>query len=258
MSVVYSFIVLGTRVIVMTANYWVWPLGHFGMGWHRLHAADTVSCLRHCSVLTAEWGCSLSAGHSCVRPGPRLYKSGHRARGRQSAANTTMASLRTGALLLGTGQWSLDQMNWKWRVNGLGYSCLSLSHFVPVAALLVTLTQGQRLRGGRRQSPRRGRQEAAEGYSSPADAPPQGQGPQTPLCASAHGTNGEGTWSHNGTEHDVQSHRHARQVLWSQQRHSPYSKPIYKGGGRWPPPQKRCRGLRPRHLFCGFLCIGFE
>ena len=32
----------------------------------------------------------------------------------------------------------------------------------------------------------------------------------------------------------------------------------YKGGGRWPPPQKRCRGLRPRHLFCGFLCIGFE
>ena len=54
----------------------------------------------------------------------------------------------------------------------MGYSCLSLSHFVPVAALLVTLTQGQRLRGGRRQSPRRGRQEAAEGYSSPADAPP--------------------------------------------------------------------------------------
>ena len=54
----------------------------------------------------------------------------------------------------------------------MGYSCLSLSQFVPVAALLVTLAQGQRFRGGRRQSPRRGRQEAAEGYSSPADAPP--------------------------------------------------------------------------------------
>ena len=32
----------------------------------------------------------------------------------------------------------------------------------------------------------------------------------------------------------------------------------YKGGGRWPPPQKRCRGLRPRHLFCAFLCSGYE
>ena len=32
----------------------------------------------------------------------------------------------------------------------------------------------------------------------------------------------------------------------------------YKGGGRWRPPQKRWRGLRPRHLFCGFLCCGFE
>ena len=32
----------------------------------------------------------------------------------------------------------------------------------------------------------------------------------------------------------------------------------YKGGGLWPPPQKRCRGLRPRHLFCGFLCSGYE
>ena len=31
-----------------------------------------------------------------------------------------------------------------------------------------------------------------------------------------------------------------------------------KGGGLRPPPQKRWRGLRPRHLFCGFLCIGFE
>ena len=28
---------------------------------------------------------------------------------------------------------------------------------------------------------------------------------------------------------------------------------------RWrPPPQKRWRGLRPRYLFCGFLCIGFK
>ena len=27
-----------------------------------------------------------------------------------------------------------------------------------------------------------------------------------------------------------------------------------KGGGLRPPPQKRWRGLRPRHLFCGFLC----
>ena len=47
--------------------------------------------------------------------------------------------------------------------------CLTLSL---VAALLVTLAEGQRFRGGRRQSPRRGRQEAAQGYSSPADAPP--------------------------------------------------------------------------------------
>ena len=31
----------------------------------------------------------------------------------------------------------------------------------------------------------------------------------------------------------------------------------YKGGGRWPPPQKMWRGLRPRHLFCGFLCSGY-
>ena len=32
-----------------------------------------------------------------------------------------------------------------------------------------------------------------------------------------------------------------------------------KGGGLRPPPQKRWRGLRPRHLFCGFLCCcGFE
>ena len=30
-------------------------------------------------------------------------------------------------------------------------------------------------------------------------------------------------------EHDVQSHRRARQVLWSQQRHSSCTKPIYKG-----------------------------
>ena len=56
------------------------------------------------------------------------------------------------------------------------YLCCSLSHLVPVAALLVTLAQGQRFRGGRRQSPRRGRQEAAEGYSSPADAPPPAYG----------------------------------------------------------------------------------
>ena len=27
-----------------------------------------------------------------------------------------------------------------------------------------------------------------------------------------------------------------------------------KGGGLRPPPQKRWGGLRPRHLFCGFLC----
>ena len=51
-----------------------------------------------------------------------------------------------------------------------------MSNLVPVAALLVTLAQGQRFRGGRRQSPRRGRQEAAEGYSSPADAPPPAYG----------------------------------------------------------------------------------
>ena len=31
----------------------------------------------------------------------------------------------------------------------------------------------------------------------------------------------------------------ARQVLWSLLRHSPHSKPTYKGGGLRPPPQKR-------------------
>ena len=45
-----------------------------------------------------------------------------------------------------------------------------------LAALLATLAQGQRLRGGRRQFPRRGRQEAADGYTSPADAPPPAYG----------------------------------------------------------------------------------
>ena len=45
-----------------------------------------------------------------------------------------------------------------------------------IAALLATLAQGQRLRGGRRQFPRRGRQEAADGYTSPADAPPPAYG----------------------------------------------------------------------------------
>ena len=29
----------------------------------------------------------------------------------------------------------------------------------------------------------------------------------------------------------------------------------YKDGDRWPPPQKRCRGLR--HPFCGFHCSGY-
>ena len=33
---------------------------------------------------------------------------------------------------------------------------------------------------------------------------------------------------------------------------------LNKGGGRWPPPQKRWRGLRPRHLFRGFLCLGCD
>lgn len=43
--------------------------------------------------------------------------------------------------------------------------------------------------------------------------------------------------------HSVQSHVHK-----------------YKGGGHWPPSQKSksWRGLRPRHLFCVFLCNGFE
>ena len=65
-------------------------------------------------------------------------------------------------------------------------------------------------------------------------------------------------WSHNGTELDVQSHRHARQVLWSLTRHSPYSKPIQRK------PQKKRRGRRSCHLFCGCgrrpppLYIGFE
>ena len=32
-----------------------------------------------------------------------------------------------------------------------------------------------------------------------------------------------------------------------------------KCGGLRPPPQERWHGLRPRHLFCGFLCCyGFE
>ena len=52
------------------------------------------------------------------------------------------------------------------------------------------------------------------------------------------GGSGEETWSPNGQEHDVQSHRHARQVLWSLLRNSPYPNPIYKGGGRWPPTQR--------------------
>ena len=60
-------------------------------------------------------------------------------------------------------------------------------------------------------------------------------GPPSPP---AHCPNGDATCSSNGEEQDVQSHRHARQVLWSLLRHSPYSKPIYKGGGLRPPPQK--------------------
>ena len=51
---------------------------------------------------------------------------------------------------------------------------------------------------------------------------------------------------------------HARQILWWLLRYLLHSKPIYKGGGRWPLPQKRSRGLRPRNLFWGFLCIGLE
>ena len=47
---------------------------------------------------------------------------------------------------------------------------------LPIAVLLATLAEGQRLRGGRRQFPRRGRQEAADGYTSPADAPPPAYG----------------------------------------------------------------------------------
>ena len=39
-----------------------------------------------------------------------------------------------------------------------------------ISALLVVLAQGQR-RGGRRQAPRRGRQEAAGGYAAPDDVP---------------------------------------------------------------------------------------
>ena len=46
--------------------------------------------------------------------------------------------------------------------------------------------------------------------------------------------------------------------MWSLLRHSLYSKRIYKGGGRSPPPQRGWRAPRPRHLFCGFICIGFE
>ena len=37
--------------------------------------------------------------------------------------------------------------------------------------------------------------------------------PRPSLRASAHGTNGEGTWSYNGTEHGVQSHRHTSIVI---------------------------------------------
>ena len=68
--------------------------------------------------------------------------------------------------------------------------------------------------------------------------------PRPPLRASAHGTNGESTSSHNGTEYDVQWHRHVRRVLGSQQRHSPCSKPIQRK------PQKRWRSRRPLYISC--------
>ena len=54
---------------------------------------------------------------------------------------------------------------------------------------------------------------------------------------STHCPNGKGTWSFNVEEYDVQSYRHARQVLWTQLRQSPYSKPLQRK------PQNRCRAV---------------
>ena len=76
--------------------------------------------------------------------------------------------------------------------------------------------------------------------------------------ASAHGTNGEGSWSANDDEHEKQSHEHEIRVLRYLRRYSPYLKPQQQKGRPLAAPQKRCRGLRPRHLFCGFLCWGCE
>ena len=74
------------------------------------------------------------------------------------------------------------------------------------------------------------------------------EGPHTPawvarpsrlsLRASAQWSYGERPWSNTGEEHDVQSYRHARQVLWWLLRYSPYSKPIQRK------PQKRWHGRR--------------
>ena len=58
---------------------------------------------------------------------------------------------------------------------------------------------------------------------------------------SAHCTNSKGTWRPNVEEYDVQSYRHARQVLWSQIRQSPYSKTIQRK------PQNRYRVSHFQH-----------
>ena len=76
--------------------------------WTHRNGMTQTACCRH-SLLSPTLQCELQSEACIARvtrvsvEGPVLYKSGHRAKGRQSAANTTMASLRTGALLLGTG-----------------------------------------------------------------------------------------------------------------------------------------------------------
>ena len=73
MTVAYSFIVLGTQVIVMAANYRVWPLGQWT---HRngmtRGAADAVSdtAAPDCRVTSGRDCSSLTRGYSGSGPGP--------------------------------------------------------------------------------------------------------------------------------------------------------------------------------------------